>query len=67
MNTKNFPFAQELITDSQGNVTKVILSLADYMRMLERLEDEGLYKAMMQIKDEIPFSLEEALTELEKE
>jgi hypothetical protein len=31
------------------------------------IEDEGLYNAMMQVKDETPLSLEQALVELEKE
>jgi hypothetical protein len=33
----------------------------------ELIEDRGLYNAMMQVKDETPLSLEQALVELEKE
>jgi hypothetical protein len=33
----------------------------------EFIEDEGLYNAMMQVKDETPLSLEQALVELKKE
>jgi hypothetical protein len=33
----------------------------------ELIEDEGLYNAMMQVKDETPLSLEQALVELKKE
>lgn len=31
------------------------------------IEDEGVYRAMMEVKHETPLSLEEALTELEQE
>ena len=31
------------------------------------VEDRGLYNAMMQVKDETPFSLNKALVELEKD
>jgi hypothetical protein len=67
MNTKNYPFAQELITDIDGNIRKVILDFNDYQHLLEMLEDEGLYQAMLTTKDEKPLSLESALAELEKE
>jgi hypothetical protein len=33
----------------------------------EFIEDLGLYNAMMQVKDETPLSLEQALVELEKD
>ncbi len=67
MNVKEYPFAQELVTNTQGNVLKVIIDFRDYERILEALEDEGLYNAMMQVKGETPLSLEQALAELEKE
>lgn len=67
MNTKNYPFAQELITDIDGNIRKVILNFDDYQHLLEMLEDEGLYQAMLTTKEEKPLSLESALEELEKE
>ena len=67
MNVKEYPFAQELVTNTQGNVLKVIIDFRDYECILEALEDDGLYNAMMQVKDETPLSLEQALAELEKE
>ena len=63
---KKYPFAQELITDTEGNIRKVILDFNDYQNLLEILEDEGLYQAMLKTKNEIPLSLELALEELEK-
>lgn len=67
MNIKNYPFAQELITDIDGNIRKVILDFDEYQQLLEKLEDEGLYQAMLTTKNEKPLSLESALEELEKE
>lgn len=67
MNTKNYPFAQELITDIDGNISKVILDFNDYQYLLEMVEDEGLYQAMLITKNEQPLSLESALEELENE
>lgn len=66
MNTKNYPFAQELITDIDGNIRKVILNFEDYEHLLEMLEDEGLYQAMLITKNEKPLNLESAWEELEK-
>ena len=63
----NYPFAQELITDTQGNIRKVILNFEDYQHLLESLEDEALYQAMKITIDEIPMSREEALKALEEE
>jgi hypothetical protein len=63
--TNNYPFAQELITDTQGNVSKVIINFKDYQHLLELLEDQALYQAMKVTKDETPMSKEEALKELE--
>ncbi len=64
---ENYPFVNELITDSAGQVNKVIINLADYQRLIELLEDEGLYRAILEVKDEVPLSLSEALRELEQE
>jgi len=61
-----YPFAQELITDAQGHVRKVILDLADYQTLLAALEDEGLYRAMQAVRDETPLSLSAALSVLEE-
>jgi hypothetical protein len=65
MNAKNYPFAQELITDTQGQILKVVINFQDYERIIEIIEDEGLYRAMMEVKDETPLSFEEALAALE--
>ncbi len=67
MKTKDYPFAQELVTDIDGNIRKVILNFDDYQYLLNILEDEGLYQAMLTTQEEKPLSLESALEELEKE
>ncbi|NEO16232.1 MAG: hypothetical protein F6K59_25335 [Moorea sp. SIO3F7] len=67
MNPKDYPLAQELIADNQGTIQKVVINFKDYERLIETLEDEGLYRAMMEVKDETPLSLEEALAELDQE
>ncbi|MFM7424654.1 MAG: hypothetical protein ACKO7W_06625 [Elainella sp.] len=35
---EEFPYAQELITDMQGRVCKVVLSLDDYQQLLAKLK-----------------------------
>ena len=45
MNKTNYPFAQELITDTQRNIRQVVLNFEDYQQFLEILEDETLYRA----------------------
>jgi hypothetical protein len=67
MNIKDYPFAQDLITDNQGQIQQVIINFEDYQQMIEAYEDTRLYRAMIDVKDETPLSLEEALIELEKE
>jgi uncharacterized protein YdcH (DUF465 family) len=68
MNTlENYPFVKEFIVDSSGQVDKVIINLSDYQKLVELLEDEGMYRAILEVKDEIPMSLSEALQELQKE
>ncbi|MGK7944882.1 MAG: hypothetical protein AB4058_10480 [Microcystaceae cyanobacterium] len=67
MNLKDYPFAQELITDHQGQIQQVILNIKDYKQIIDVYEDTALYRAMMEVKDEKPLTLEEALLELEKE
>lgn len=63
--TNNYPFAQELITDTQGNISKVIINFDDYQHLLELLEDQALYQAMKSTEHEAPMTREEALKELE--
>ncbi|KPQ38678.1 MAG: hypothetical protein ACLFM4_02150 [Phormidium sp.] len=67
MQAEQYPFAQELITDVSGTIRKVILDFSDYKRLLEVIEEEGLYQAMMEVKNETSLDLEAALAELEKE
>jgi len=68
MNTlENYPFVKEFIVDSSDQVNKVIINLSDYQKLVELLEDEGMYRAILEVKDEIPMSLSDALQELQKE
>ena len=67
MNIKDYPFAQDLIMNAQGQIQQVIINFEDYQQMIETYEDTELYRAMIEVKDETPLSLEEALIELEKE
>ena len=62
-----YPFVREFIVDSAGEVDKVIMNLADYHRLIEHIEDEGLYQAILAVKDERSLNLEEALELLDQE
>lgn len=44
MTTKaeDYPFAQEFITDAEGHIRKFVVDVADYQKLLQALEDEGL-------------------------
>ena len=64
MKADQYPFAQELITDTEGNIKKVIIDFSDYLRLLESIEDEGLILAMQEVQHETPLNLNEALLEL---
>jgi hypothetical protein len=55
------------ITDTEGNIKKVIIDFSDYLRLLEAIEDEGFILAMQEVHYETPLNLNEALLELEKE
>jgi len=66
MQSQEYPFVQELVTDTDGQVCKVILRFEDYQRLLEALEDEGLYRAMQEAAEEKPLSLEEALEAIDR-
>lgn len=66
MKAEEYPFVQELITDKQGQVLKVILDFEEYQRLLDAIEDEGLYRAMQAVESETPLSINEALEELER-
>jgi RelB Antitoxin alpha helical domain len=67
MQAEEYPFAKELITDTKGNVCKVVIDFDDYKNILEALEDKGLILAMMEVEGQTPMSREEALAEIEKE
>jgi hypothetical protein len=67
MQANQYPFAQELITDIEGNIRKVVIDFHDYLRLLEAIEDEGLILAMKEVENETPLHLNEALAELEEE
>lgn len=64
---KDYPFAQEFITDTEGQIRKVVIDIADYQKLLEMLEDEGLYRAMLEARQETPLSLEDARREMAAE
>lgn len=61
-----YPFAREFITDTEGNIIKVILNFEDYQNLINDWEDQGLYQAMLKTRNEQPLSLELALKELEE-
>jgi hypothetical protein len=67
MTLKDYPFAKQLITDLDGKICQVILNVEDYQKLLETLEDEGLYRAINEVREETPLTLEDALKELENE
>lgn len=64
--TSSCPFAKEFVTDAQGRVVKVILDWNEYKNLIELLEEEGLHRAMMEVKEEVPIELDEALAQLEE-
>jgi len=66
MNAQEYPFVKQVLTDSSGNIEQVIVDFQDYQKMLESIEDSGLYKAMMAVRDQAPLNLESAIAELEK-
>jgi hypothetical protein len=66
MKAEDYSFAKELIIDTQGHISKVVIDFSDYQRLLEAIEDEGLALAMKEAASEMPLSLAEALTKLEE-
>ena len=62
-----YPFATELITNTRGRVSKVIMDFQRYRQLLAELEDAGLYRAMKKVAGEKPVSHEKALASLEEE
>ncbi|MBE9226570.1 hypothetical protein IQ264_14170 [Phormidium sp. LEGE 05292] len=67
MKAEDYPFVKELIVDTEGTIQKVVIDFSDYQHLLEAIEDEGLIRAMNEVKGETPLTLDEALAELEKE
>lgn len=67
MKAEDYPFVKELIVDTEGTIQKVVIDFSDYQHLLEAIEDEGLIRAMNEVKGETPLNLDEALAELEKE
>lgn len=65
--SKTYPYVDELITNSEGQVVKVVLPIEEYQRLIDALEDEGLLRAMRDVQEEPGLSIEEALSELEKD
>lgn len=66
-NSTQYPFAEEFITDGDGQITKVILDFAQYQQLLEALEDKGIYAAMSETVNETPLDKAEALALLDAE
>ncbi|MBE9251571.1 hypothetical protein IQ226_21080 [Dolichospermum sp. LEGE 00240] len=63
MQTNKYPFAQELITDIEGTIKKVVIDFQDYLRLIEAIEDEGLILAMKEVENEKPLNIDEALAD----
>jgi RelB Antitoxin alpha helical domain len=66
ISSSDYPFAREFITDTSGQIRKVVLDLTDYQKLLTVFEDQGLYRAMVEVRDETPLSLDEAIKSLEE-
>lgn len=64
---RKFPFASEFVTDSKGHISKVILDLPTFERLIDELEDEGLARAMKQVEREKPLSKSAALKQLARD
>ena len=64
--TQQYPYANELITDPNGNIVKVIIDWQDYLHFLGLMEDQALLNAMLETKNQFLLSRDEALKELEK-
>jgi hypothetical protein len=64
---RKFPFASEFVTGPDGRISKVILDLPTFERLVGELEDEALARAMQQIRHEKPLSKAAALKQLARE
>jgi hypothetical protein len=65
MDLENYPFVKEFLKDETGEVYRVAIDLTDYQKLMELIEDEGLYRAMAEVRDEVPISRTEALRVIE--
>jgi hypothetical protein len=66
MEAEQYPFVQELITDKKGKITKVVLDYEDYQRLLDAIEDKGLFFTMQSAQAAKLIRLNQALHELER-
>lgn len=64
--SREYPFAKELITNTRGQVSKVILGYRHYRQLLELVEDAGLDRAMRTVAQEKPLTRRQALQALAK-
>lgn len=64
---RKFPFASEFVSGPDGRISKVILDLPIFERLVGELEDEALARAMKQVRHEKPLSKAEALKQLARE
>jgi hypothetical protein len=62
----DYPFAKELITNTRGQVSKVILGYRHYRQLLELVEDAGLDHAMKAVAQEKPLTRRQALQALDE-
>ncbi|MDB9509877.1 hypothetical protein PN499_01485 [Kamptonema animale CS-326] len=67
MKIEDYPLAKELIFDTEGNISQVILNYTDYQYLLDAIEEQGLLLAMCEVKAEKPLTLQQAMAELEQE
>ena len=64
---RKFPLASEFITDDEGRVSKVILDVNTFQRLVEEYEDDALWRAMKKVRREIPLSKDDALKAIESD
>lgn len=67
MKIEDYPLAKELIFDTEGNISQVILNYTDYQYLLDAIEEQGLLLPMCEVKAEKPLTLQQAMAELEQE
>lgn len=56
MQADKYPFAKEFITDTEGNIRKVVIDFTDYKRMVEAIEDKALIMAMKEVEGQTPLN-----------